>query len=116
MRDRSTCRLVSQKTANTTSNFGASSRLEDSIPWNCEIAVAEVEKDVKLLYAGLNFSPTYDDPLSGTKLEGSTTRVYGIRSFLENEYVTDVPYVAVFHLTSPCMTFLDRGKTRLQVE
>jgi DNA topoisomerase VI subunit B len=94
-------------------------------PYLFEVAVAQIE-EVGDLFTAVNFSPTFDDPLAVTKLESPEFAAYGIKSFLSQAHASPYPEyywegatartaVAV-HLVTPAPVFLDRGKTRLQLE
>jgi hypothetical protein len=93
------------------------------IPFVVEAAVAETVH-TGMLWTGVNFSPTFEDPLAGTLLPGSQVVTYGLQNFLKSAHVVPMPdpcdetptktAVAV-HLVCPVLEFLDRGKTRLKV-
>jgi hypothetical protein len=93
------------------------------IPFIVEAAVAETARQ-GWLWTGVNFSPTFDDPLANTLLSGPKVSAYGLHNFLKSAHVVPIPdprdetptktAVAV-HLVCPVLEFLDRGKTRLKV-
>jgi anti-sigma regulatory factor (Ser/Thr protein kinase) len=93
------------------------------IPFIIEAAVAETTQQ-GLLWTGVNFSPTFEDPLASTFLPGPKVSAYGLHNFLKSAHVVPIPdprdetptktAVAV-HLVCPVLEFLDRGKTRLKV-
>jgi len=94
-------------------------------PYLFEVAVAQTE-EAGDLFTAVNFSPTFDDPLAATRLESPEFAAYGIKSFLSQAHASPYPEyhwegattrtaVAV-HLVTPAPVFLDRGKTRLQLE
>jgi len=95
------------------------------LPFTFEFAIATLEEPGHL-YCGVNFSPTFGDPLEGTTLAGSEFRANGIKGFLSQGYAlpqTDQAWfrspasVAVAaHIVTPAPIFLDRGKTRLDME
>jgi hypothetical protein len=95
----------------------------DGIPIIVEVAVAETVR-AGMLWTGVNFSPTFEDPLAGTFLPGPKVATYGLQNFLKSAHVVPMPNpfdetatktaVAV-HLVCPVLEFLDRGKTRLKV-
>jgi len=89
----------------------------DGIPFAFEVAVAEAEVSSGL-FTGVNFSPTFDDPLSDTALKTEEFTAYGIEGFLEDAHASpyDSNIVAAAHLVTPAPEFLDRGKTRLKVD
>lgn len=96
----------------------------NGLPFTFEIAVAVTEEPGDL-YTGINFSPTFGDPLEGTRLKGQKFEAEGIRGFLregyalpEGFYGLDKPAdtaVAV-HIITPAPVFMDRGKTRIALE
>ena len=77
-------------------------------------------------YCGINFSPTFGDPLEGTTLAGPEFKAGGIRGFLSQAYAlpktdgywyrTPASVAAAAHIITPAPLFLDRGKTRLNME
>jgi hypothetical protein len=94
-----------------------------SIPFVVEVAVAETVSE-GMLWTGINFSPTFEDPLAGTPLLGPTIMDLGVRNFLKSAHVvplqdagdgTHTPTAVAVHLVCPVLEFLDRGKTRLKV-
>jgi hypothetical protein len=96
--------------------------LVDDIPFFFEVLVAETEEKGDLYY-GVNFSPTYDDPLSGNPLASPKFDVASFRSFLRAGhalpkfwYEDGAPRTAaVIHLVCPSLGLLDRGKSRLKI-
>jgi hypothetical protein len=93
----------------------------DGLPYVVEAAVAETEHPGDV-FCGINFSPTFTDPLAQTFLQSEKVSGYGVLGFLEEAHVlsTDrwgnaprLPVAAVLHITCPELGFLDRGKTRL---
>jgi DNA topoisomerase VI subunit B len=98
----------------------------DGIPYIIEAAVAEVEAENGVLFHGLNFSPTFSDPLASARISAEKVAGYGFRGFLHSCYIdpewsNDSWYdnawlmkrnvVAVIHIVSPALQFTDRGKT-----
>src|SRR5262249_42725478 len=84
-----------------------------------EVAVAETDRAGEV-WTGVNFSPTFADPLADTLLSGHQIRAYGVHNFLTSAHVAPgegtPPYTAVaVHLICPVLDFLDRGKTRLKL-
>jgi hypothetical protein len=59
------------------------------IPFVFEVLVAETENEGDI-YHGVNFSPSYDDPLGGNRLGGQEISAYGFRGFLDRAHVTSV--------------------------
>jgi hypothetical protein len=95
------------------------------LPFVFEFALA-VTDEPGHLYTGINFSPTFDDPLESMTIAGPKFKASGIRGFLAQGHAlpksdrtwyhspTNVAVVA--HIITPAPVFLDRGKTRLQME
>jgi hypothetical protein len=107
--------------------YATSADLYEGLPFVVEVAVAETRAQGEV-WTGLNFSPTFEDPLSQAWLSSPKVDVYGLRNFLlktdalpqstpwEGEHGARSTRRAVaLHLTCPVLTFLDRGKTRLRV-
>lgn len=94
----------------------------NGIPFVFEVLLAESERPGDL-YHGVNFSPTYDDPLSGNSLHSPDFRAHSFRDFLANGHASPIDFdepgaprtAAVMHLVCPALEFLDRGKTRLKI-
>jgi len=92
------------------------------IPFVFEVLVAETERDGDI-YHGVNFSPTYDDPLSGNSLHSAEFYAQSFRGFLSNGHASPIDSdehgaprtAAAIHLVCPALEFLDRGKTRLKI-
>lgn len=99
--------------------------LPSGLPFTFEFAVAILDEPGHL-YCGINFSPTLGDPLEGTPLAGPAFKAHGIKGFLSQGHAlpeTDAGWfssparVAVAaHIVTPAPLFLDRGKTRLNME
>ena len=92
------------------------------IPFVFEVLVAETEQEGAIFH-GINFSPTYDDPLSGNHLRCPEFYSDSFRDFLNNGHASPIDSdehgaprtVAAIHLACPALEFLDRGKTRLKI-
>lgn len=93
------------------------------IPFVVEAAVAETREPGEL-FTGVNFSPTFEDPLANTLLRYQGPMAYGIKGFLSLSHASPLatgdderaPCTAVaVHLVCPVLDVLDRGKTRLTV-
>lgn len=92
------------------------------IPFVFEVLLAETERQGDL-YHGVNFSPTYDDPLSGNSLHSPEFYAQSFRGFLSNSHTSPIDSdehgaprtAAAIHLVCPALEFLDRGKTRLKI-
>jgi hypothetical protein len=96
----------------------------DGIPYIIEAACAEVETERGELFHLLNFSPTYDDPLSNTLLTAEKVSRYGFRGFMKACYAYSYAedwepakrnVSIALHIVSPAFEFLDRGKTRVSL-
>jgi hypothetical protein len=97
----------------------------NGLPYVFEFALA-VTEEPGYLYTGINFSPTFGDPLEGTTLIGPKFRASGLRGFLSqghalpksdySSYSSPADVAAAAHIVTPAPVFLDRGKTRLQIE
>jgi hypothetical protein len=89
------------------------------IPFMVEACVADTEQR-GALFTAVNFSPTFDDPFSRTRLPHGQVTTYGARSFLarcdaDPSPHEGTPVAAAVHLVCPALEFLDRGKTQLQL-
>jgi hypothetical protein len=102
-----------------------SSTLPSGLPYTFEFALAHLDEPGHL-YCGINFSPTFGDPLEGTTLAGPEFKAGGIQGFLNQAYAlpsterawhrTPASVAVVAHIVTPAPLFLDRGKTRLDME
>ena len=92
------------------------------IPFVFEVLLAETEQEGAIFH-GINFSPTYDDPLSGNHLRCPEFYSDSFRDFLNNGHASPIDSdehgaprtAAAIHLVCPALEFLDRGKTRLKI-
>jgi DNA topoisomerase VI subunit B len=91
------------------------------VPYVFEAAVAQTKRPGRFFH-GANFSPTFDDPLAATPLQGPEFFAPGTVGFLERAHAhpadSERPRVhtaVAVHLTSPALRFLDQGKTRLSL-
>jgi hypothetical protein len=97
--------------------------LASGLPYVFEFALAEVDDEGRL-FAGVNFSPTFADPLSDVFFRGGEYTSMGVENFLYEGFVhpvhcrhqdPDPPWTAAaMHIITPAPLFLDRGKTRLE--
>jgi hypothetical protein len=102
-----------------------SNTLPSGLPFTFEFALAILDEPGHL-YCGTNFSPAFGDPLQGTTLAGPKFKASGIRGFLSEGhalpekdaiwYRTPASVAACAHIVTPAPMFLDRGKTRLDME
>jgi DNA topoisomerase VI subunit B len=102
-----------------------SGTLPSGLPITFEFALAHLDEPGHL-YCGINFSPTFGDPLEGTAIAGPEFRAGGIRGFLGSAYAlpetedawwrTPASVAVAAHIITPAPLFLDRGKTRLDME
>jgi len=93
--------------------------LDGGIPIIVEAFVAETDAPGGLTTA-VNFSPTFGDPLANSLLDADTVSGFGAAGLLRACSVETGParpgnptYTAVLHIICPSLTFLDRGKSRL---
>jgi DNA topoisomerase VI subunit B len=97
----------------------------EGIPFIVEVALAETAIPAEPQW-GINFSPTFDDPLAGTRLAApdGTIVAEGWGGFLRQAHVLPegvwddtaaTATAAAIHLVCPALTFLDRAKTRLAI-
>lgn len=101
----------------------AKGRFRSGLPYTFEVGVATTEEPGRL-YTGVNFSPTFDDPLGDLDLTGPKFTARGIRGFLHDghaepggrDFHAPANTAVVAHVITPAPTYLDRGKTRLQLE
>jgi len=99
--------------------------LPSGLPFVFEFALAHLDQPGHL-YCGVNFSPTFGDPLEGTPLAVPQFKASGIRGFLSQGhalpkterawYFSPASVAAAAHIITPAPAFLDRGKTRLNME
>jgi DNA topoisomerase VI subunit B len=102
-----------------------SGMMPSGLPFTFEFALATLDGPGHL-YCGINFSPTFGDPLEGTTLAGPRFNASGIRGFLSAGYAlpetdqawydTPASVAVAAHIVTPAPLFLDRGKTRLNME
>jgi hypothetical protein len=102
-----------------------SGALPSGLPFTFEFALATLDEPGHL-YCGINFSPTFGDPLEGTTLAGPQFRARGLQGFLSQAYAlpstesawyrTPASVAVAAHIITPAPLFLDRGKTRLDME
>jgi hypothetical protein len=102
-----------------------SGTLPSGLHFTFEFALAHITQPGHL-YCGINFSPTFGDPLAGTTLAGPKFKASGIQGFLsaghalpQRErmwYETPTSVAVAAHIATPAPLFLDRGKTRLNME
>lgn len=102
-----------------------SSILPSGLPYTFEFAIATLDEPGHL-YCGINFSPTFGDPLEGTTLLGPEFSAQGIKGYLSQGYAlpkterawyySPASVAVAAHIITPAPIFLDRGKTRLDME
>ena len=102
-----------------------SGTLPSGLPITIEFALATLDQPGHL-YCGINYSPTFGDPVQGTTVWGPKFKADGIRSFLSEGhalpttdstwYRTPASVAVAAHIVTPAPIFLDRGKTRLNME
>jgi DNA topoisomerase VI subunit B len=96
------------------------------LPWRFEVAIAKVARPAQL-FAGVNYSPTFGDPLGGKLLKTPEGYAYGLEGLLTDLHVIpwesvwapygpadEQPHTAVaVHLISPVVSYQDLGKSRV---
>ncbi|MDD2390718.1 MAG: ATP-binding protein [Desulfobacterales bacterium] len=95
----------------------------DGSPYIFEVGVAETVNACDACFCGINFSPTFEDPLSDTSIPCADLdgyAAYGIKNFFNSAKVVSEPkydrsYAKAVHLICPSLTFKDRGKTRVTI-
>jgi len=102
-----------------------SGSLPSGLPFVFEFALAHLDQPGHL-YTAINYSPTFGDPLEGTTLAGPKFKASGIRGFLAEGhalpkadrawYYASASVAVAAHIITPAPAFLDRGKTRLDME
>jgi DNA topoisomerase VI subunit B len=91
----------------------------DGLPFAFEVAIAETVEPGHTYHA-LNFSPTFDDPLKRVHLEADKIETQGALNFLRqgralSSWDCDASTAVAYHLVSPALTMLDRGKSNVDV-
>ena len=100
--------------------------LPSALPFTFEFALANIGEEQGHLYTAINFSPTFGDPLEGTTLAGPQFKASGITGFLSQGhalptserawYLSPTNVAVAAHIVTPAPIYLDRGKTRLNME
>lgn len=85
----------------------------DNLPYVVEVFVAETEKSCGKPFTGINFSPSFDDPLMGCPLASHKIGSYGLRGFLEAAHASSA--AVAFHIVCPHLSIQDKGKTRVDL-
>ncbi len=86
--------------------------MDGGVPFVVEAAVAATKEPGEVFHA-VNFSPTFGDPFDGRYLAGEKASGYGALGLLRAAHVLEGPSAAFVHVVCPALTFLDRGKSRL---
>lgn len=99
--------------------------LPSGLPFTFEFALATLDQPGHL-YTAINYSPTFGDPLEGTPIAGPQFKAHGINGFLSHGhalpnserawYFSPTSVAVAAHIITPAPIFLDRGKTRLNME
>ena len=90
---------------------------QQHIPYIVEIATATTKEDTgKNIIAGLNFTPTYDDPFKNTNfyvgVKKHSFSGYGLSGLLSDLKITGGDnFILVVHLTYPVLEFSERAKS-----
>jgi DNA topoisomerase VI subunit B len=93
---------------------------DGDVPYVVEVALAVTDRPGRAFH-GVNFSPTYDDPLAATWLSSPEFGANGVSGFVTravgtgDENASGPRVSSAFHLVCPALEFLDKGKTRLKV-
>jgi hypothetical protein len=94
----------------------------EGLPYFVEVAVAETQESCGAVFTGVNFSPTFDDPLTGTELVCQKFRSFGFSGFLERAHALPncdddqpVTTAAALHIVCPHLSIQDKGKTRVDL-
>jgi DNA topoisomerase VI subunit B len=104
--------------------FWYAKRLDASgkLPYVLEVALAETKEEPRARhhYFGLNFSPTFGDPLKDHSLqwdENSEMEAWGgLKGLLSQAHAGQFPHVFAFHLTSPSFAFGDHSKSTIELD
>jgi hypothetical protein len=91
----------------------------DGRPFVVEAALAVVERGTGTVYYGVNFSPSFGDALTDWTLDNPEFVACGFGGVLQNGHAHPdgrqaTRTVAAFHLVAPGLTFLDKGKVRVE--
>ena len=101
--------------------------LPSGLPYVFEIALAEVEYGGGEVFYGVNYSPTFDDPLEDVRFVAPKAyEAEGVDAFLDAGFAhPEYPHddepgerpntVAAVHMITPAPLFKERGKTRLDI-
>ncbi len=99
--------------------------LPSGLSFTFEFALATLDRPGHL-YTAINYSPTFGDPLEGTALAGPQFKAHGIKGFLSQghalpqseraHHYSPASVAVAAHIITPAPIFLDRGKTRLNME
>ncbi len=99
--------------------------LPSGLSFTFEFALATLDRPGHL-YTAINYSPTFGDPLEGTALAGPQFKAHGIKGFLSQGHAlpqserawhfSPASVAVAAHIITPAPIFLDRGKTRLNME
>ncbi len=99
---------------------------QGGMPYRFEVAVAEVGEPAQL-FGGVNYSPTFGDPLAGMRLHTEGARAFGVEGLLDKLHATpwesiwegydpddEQPHTAVaIHFISPVVSYQDLGKSTI---
>jgi DNA topoisomerase VI subunit B len=97
--------------------FKRGNSVEDGMPYVLEVAFSATEKPGRLFYA-VNYSVSFDDPLTRLPLSAGAISTTGAASFLR--HIGAFPdgeslRAAAVHVIAPAASFLDKGKSALAV-
>jgi hypothetical protein len=90
------------------------------LPYVVEVAIAETVQTCGAPFTGINFSPTFGDPLMDSPLESAAIHSFGLQGFLERAHALPndpdtVTTAAALHIVCPHLSIQDKGKTKLDL-
>jgi len=95
---------------------------ENDIPYIVEAVGITTKKDTeRQIIAGLNFTPTYDDPFKNTYImvakKNEVLNATGLSGLLSRLKIYDEDnFILIVHLTYPALEFTDRAKSTVILE
>jgi hypothetical protein len=94
--------------------------IHEGLPYIVEVAVAEVARSCGGPFFGVNFSPTFGDPLAGTSIFCPKFCSYGFVGFLDRAHARPggdeaVTTTAALHIVCPHLSVSDKGKTKMNL-
>jgi hypothetical protein len=99
--------------------------LPSGLPYTFEFVAVDLPLEVGDNFMGVNFSPTFGDPLQDLRLKGPKYEATGIEEYVEEAFAYPLqehpddpgaPTTAVVaHVVTPAPLFMEYGKTRLDL-